>query len=94
MVEKNVFIIFYQGDRAQSKISRICEAYGANLYKSPDGVKERKILQDEINGKISDLSQVLSSSKRLIKKQIFQISRYLPTWSDKVMRVLINPNLT
>ncbi|CAI0382969.1 unnamed protein product [Linum tenue] len=31
-VEKNVFIVFYSGERAKNKILKICEAYGANRY--------------------------------------------------------------
>lgn len=30
--EKNVFIVFYSGERAKSKILKICEAFGANRY--------------------------------------------------------------
>jgi len=30
--EKNVFVVFYSGERAKSKILKICEAFGANRY--------------------------------------------------------------
>jgi len=30
--EKNVFVIFYAGERAKAKILKICEAFGANRY--------------------------------------------------------------
>jgi vacuolar-type H+-ATPase subunit I/STV1 len=35
-VEKNVFVIFYSGDRAKNKILKICEAFGANRYPFAD----------------------------------------------------------
>jgi vacuolar-type H+-ATPase subunit I/STV1 len=35
-VEKNVFVIFYSGERAKNKILKICEAFGANRYPFPD----------------------------------------------------------
>lgn len=31
-VEKNVFVVFYSGERAKTKILKICEAFGANRY--------------------------------------------------------------
>lgn len=30
--EKNVFVIFYAGEKAKAKILKICEAFGANRY--------------------------------------------------------------
>ena len=30
--EKNVIVVFYSGERAKSKILKICEAFGANRY--------------------------------------------------------------
>ena len=35
-VEKNVFVIFYSGDRAKNKILKICDAFGANRYPFAD----------------------------------------------------------
>lgn len=31
-IEKNVFLVFYAGERAKAKILKICEAFGANRY--------------------------------------------------------------
>lgn len=31
-IEKNVFAVFYSGERAKNKILKICEAFGANRY--------------------------------------------------------------
>lgn len=31
-VEKNVFLVFFSGERAKSKVLKICEAFGANRY--------------------------------------------------------------
>jgi len=30
--EKNVFVVFYAGEKAKAKILKICEAFGANRY--------------------------------------------------------------
>lgn len=31
-MEKNVFLVFFNGERAKNKILKICEAFGANRY--------------------------------------------------------------
>lgn len=31
-IEKNVFVVFYSGERAKNKILKICDAFGANRY--------------------------------------------------------------
>ena len=31
-MEKNVFVVFYSGEKAKTKILKICEAFGANRY--------------------------------------------------------------
>ena len=46
-VEKNVFIIFYSGERAKNKILKICEAFGANRYPfSEDFGKQDQMLKE------------------------------------------------
>jgi V-type H+-transporting ATPase subunit a len=45
---KNVFIIFYQGERSQAKIRKICESFGANLYPCPESSAERRELLAQV----------------------------------------------
>jgi hypothetical protein len=35
-VEKIVFVVFFSGSRARTKITKICEAFGANRYPFPE----------------------------------------------------------
>jgi V-type H+-transporting ATPase subunit a len=38
---KNSFIIFYSGERAKSKIVKICDAFGANRYPFPEDLAKQ-----------------------------------------------------
>ncbi|GFQ07711.1 v-type proton ATPase subunit a3 [Phtheirospermum japonicum] len=38
MVEKNVFVVFYSGERAKNKILKICDSFGANRYPFRDDI--------------------------------------------------------
>ena len=43
-VEKVVFVVFFAGERAKVKITKICEAFGANRYPFPeDPIKQRQM---------------------------------------------------
>jgi vacuolar-type H+-ATPase subunit I/STV1 len=58
MLEKNVFIIFSQGDVLPAKIKKICEALGATIYTCPEAEGERSELLQEVNSRLGDLVQV------------------------------------
>lgn len=46
-VEKTVFVVFFSGEQARTKILKICEAFGANCYPvSEDITKQRQITRE------------------------------------------------
>ena len=47
-IKKYVFIVFFQGDKLQVKIKKICESFDANLYPCPDTAPERKELLSQV----------------------------------------------
>lgn len=54
-VQKDVFIIFYQGSRVEHKIRKICEAFKANLYPCPESSSERKTLLEEVKHRLEEV---------------------------------------
>ncbi|KAK2971506.1 hypothetical protein RJ640_020912 [Escallonia rubra] len=54
-VEKNVFVVFYSGERAKNKILKICDAFGANRYPFTDDVGKQYHMIKEVSGKLSEL---------------------------------------
>jgi len=86
MVDKNVFIIFYQGERAQAKIKKICESFGANLYPCPETGRERKELLSQVNGRLEDLETVLKKSKKHRRQILLDIGHSLKAWKEKVVK--------
>ena len=46
-IEKTVFVVFFSGEQAKTKILKICEAFGANCYPvSEDMTKQRQISRE------------------------------------------------
>jgi V-type H+-transporting ATPase subunit a len=86
MVDKNVFIIFYQGERSQAKIKKICESFGANLYPCPETGRERKDLLTQVNGRLEDLETVLKRSKKHRRQILLDIGHSIKAWKEKVIK--------
>lgn len=86
LVEKNVFIIFYQGERSQIKIKKICESFSANLYQIPDTPRERKDLLGQVNSRIDDLRSVLEKTRKHRTTVITDIGRHVKQWNERVVR--------
>jgi V-type H+-transporting ATPase subunit a len=47
-VEKTFFILLFAGDRSRTKIMKICEAFGANLYPFPEEPNKQQQMKAEV----------------------------------------------
>lgn len=86
MLEKNVFIIFFQGERLQAKIKKICESFGATLYPCPETENERTELLQQVSGRLADLDVVLERSHEHRKQVLSGVATHLQTWKAKVLK--------
>lgn len=48
-VTKNAFVIFYSGERAKTKILKICDAFNANRYPFPEDVSKQLHAVQEVS---------------------------------------------
>ncbi|GFP95167.1 v-type proton ATPase subunit a3 [Phtheirospermum japonicum] len=58
-VEKNVFVVFYSGERAKNKILKICDSFGANRYPFTDDIGKQYQMITEVSGKLSELKTTI-----------------------------------
>ncbi|XWS21008.1 hypothetical protein CRYUN_Cryun30bG0018000 [Craigia yunnanensis] len=58
-VEKNVFVVFYSGDRARNKIMKICEAFGANRYPFTEDLGKQFQIITEVSGRLEELKTTI-----------------------------------
>ncbi|XP_061350692.1 V-type proton ATPase subunit a3-like [Gastrolobium bilobum] len=58
-VHKNVFVVFYSGERVKSKILKICDAFGANRYPFSDDLGKQFQMIAEVSGKLSELKTTI-----------------------------------
>ncbi|CAM8964067.1 unnamed protein product [Rhodiola kirilowii] len=86
MVEKIVFVIFFSGEQARSKIIKICEAFGANFYSVPEDVTKQRQITGEVISRLSELEATLDAGIRHRNKALASIGSQLTKWTNLVKR--------
>eukprot|EP00092_Neocalanus_flemingeri_P001102 GFUD01001175.1.p1 GENE.GFUD01001175.1~~GFUD01001175.1.p1 ORF type:complete len:874 (+),score=218.49 GFUD01001175.1:2161-4782(+) len=62
VLNKAVFIIFFQGEALRSRVKKICEGFHASVYPCPDSGVERREMLCGVDTRLSDLSTVLTQT--------------------------------
>ncbi|KAH7575015.1 hypothetical protein JRO89_XS02G0035600 [Xanthoceras sorbifolium] len=60
-MEKNVFVVFYSGERAKNKILKICEAFGANRYPFSEDLGKQAQSITEVSGRLCELKTTIDA---------------------------------
>lgn len=85
-VHKNVFIVFFQGDKLQTKIKKICESFGCNLYNIPDTAMERQALAQQVESRLDEHNVTLEGSWKQRTQSLSAIAADLNAWFVKVRK--------
>ena len=85
-LEKNAFIIFFQGDRLQAKVKKICESFGATVYPCPDTGRERGELLKQVSSRLQDLEVVLARTHDHRKQVLSSVAVHIQVWKAKVLK--------
>jgi V-type H+-transporting ATPase subunit a len=85
-VQKNVFVIFYQGESVQQKVKKICESFGANLYPVKQKLSDRQAMLQQVKAQLFDLQIVLSRTAEQKKRLLAEVNTHLDAWKMKVAK--------
>lgn len=86
MVEKAVFVVFFSGEQAKTKILKICEAFGANCYPVPEDITKQRQITREVMSRLSDLETTLDAGIRHRNMALSSIGFQLTKWMNMVRR--------
>ncbi|XP_074584468.1 V-type proton ATPase subunit a1-like isoform X1 [Curcuma longa] len=86
MVHKTVFVVFFSGDQARSKILRICQAFGANCYPVPEENNKQRQLTHEVSLRLSELEATLDAGTCHRNKALASIGSQLWNWTIMVKK--------
>ncbi|XP_010446444.1 PREDICTED: V-type proton ATPase subunit a3 isoform X1 [Camelina sativa] len=84
--EKNVFIVFYSGERAKSKILKICEAFGANRYPFSEDLGKQAQMITEVSGRLSELKTTIDAGLGHRNVLLQTIGDKFELWNLKVRK--------
>ncbi|XP_024926745.1 V-type proton ATPase subunit a1 isoform X2 [Ziziphus jujuba] len=86
MVEKTVFVVFFSGEQAKTKILKICEAFGANCYPVPEDITKQRQLTREVSSRLAELEATLDAGMRHRNKALSSVGFHLAKWMSMVRR--------
>ncbi|WCJ41118.1 V-type proton ATPase 116 kDa subunit a 1 [Euphorbia peplus] len=86
MVEKTVFVVFFSGEQARTKILKICEAFGANCYPVPEDITKQRQITREVLSRLSELEATLDAGIRHRNKALASVGFHLTKWMKMVRR--------
>eukprot|EP00041_Stephanoeca_diplocostata_P039679 m.1637452 g.1637452 ORF g.1637452 m.1637452 type:complete len:867 (-) comp25829_c0_seq1:222-2822(-) len=86
-VMKDVFIIFFQGSQLETRVRKICEGFAASLYPCPDNAMERREMCVEVDTRLADLQNILSTTRDHLRKNLGRIAYQLSGWQVKVTKI-------
>jgi len=85
-MEKSVFVVFFAGERARTKILKLCEAVGANRYPFPEDRSRQRHMNAEVNSRLRELHVTLEAGTRQSETLLGQIAQNLADWNLQVSR--------
>ncbi|KAJ8768707.1 hypothetical protein K2173_023611 [Erythroxylum novogranatense] len=86
VVEKTVFVVFFSGEQARTKILKICEAFEANCYPVPDDITKQRQLTREVLSRLSELEATLDAGIRHRNQALASFGFHLTIWMNLVRR--------
>ncbi|KAL5716857.1 V-type proton ATPase subunit a1 [Ranunculus cassubicifolius] len=86
VVEKTVFVVFFSGEQARTKIMKICEAFGANCYPVPEDVTKQRQIIREVMSRLSELEATLDAGIRHRNKALSEVGFQLRQWIIRVRK--------
>mmetsp|Transcript_38916 Transcript_38916/g.153903 ORF Transcript_38916/g.153903 Transcript_38916/m.153903 type:complete len:238 (-) Transcript_38916:2120-2833(-) len=86
-MDKAVFVVFFSGETVRTKITKICNAFGANLYPFPFSHNSQMTMYNECRARLNDLENVTITTRRQKVETLSEIAAKLPLWSEKVHQI-------
>ncbi|WIA14247.1 hypothetical protein OEZ85_002783 [Tetradesmus obliquus] len=84
--EKHVFVVFYAGERARTKVLKICEAFAANRYPFPEDPSRQRQMHGDVTTRLRELRTTIDAGQRHREGVLQNIAFNLEQWATQVRR--------
>ncbi|CAN1255947.1 V-type proton ATPase subunit a3 [Linum perenne] len=85
-VEKNVFVIFFSGERAKTKILKICDAFGANRYPFSEDVSKQGHMINQVSGRLAEMKTTIDVGLLQRDSLLKKIAKQYEQWNTLVKK--------
>ena len=85
-VEKDVFLVMFQGQRLQEKITKVCETFGCHVFSVPQDSEERAVMRRNVSERKSDLKVVLDRTRDHTLRVLTRIVSHLDEWKETILK--------
>ncbi|KAF5818003.1 putative proteasome endopeptidase complex [Helianthus annuus] len=85
--KKNVFVVFFSGERAKSKILKICEAFEANRYPFAEDLGKQAQIVLKVSGKLSELKTTIDAGLLHRANLLETIGKQYKQWSVLLIKL-------
>ncbi|KAL6316456.1 hypothetical protein AAG906_018159 [Vitis piasezkii] len=85
-IEKNVFVIFFSGERVKNKILKICDAFGANRYPFMDDLGKQYQMITEVSRRLLELKTTVDAGLLHWSNLLQTIGRQFEQWNHLVKK--------
>ncbi|CAI0437872.1 unnamed protein product [Linum tenue] len=85
-VEKNVFVIFYSGERAKTKILKICDAFGANRYPFSEDANKQGQMITQVSGRLTEMKTTIDAGSLQRNSLLKTIGERYEQWNSLVVK--------
>uniref|UniRef100_A0A8C4N3B2 V-type proton ATPase subunit a n=1 Tax=Eptatretus burgeri TaxID=7764 RepID=A0A8C4N3B2_EPTBU len=86
-LQKNVFVVFFQGEQLKTKVKLVCEGFHVTIYPCPESVRQRREVEREIEERLLDLQMVLSETEDLRQRVLLSAGLCCHLWRQKVHKM-------
>ncbi|XP_058298415.1 V-type proton ATPase 116 kDa subunit a 4 [Hylobates moloch] len=86
-IQKNIFIIFYQGEQLRQKIKKICDGFRATVYPCPEPAVERREMLESVNVRLEDLITVITQTESHRQRLLQEAAANWHSWLIKVQKM-------
>eukprot|EP00095_Tigriopus_kingsejongensis_P004409 snap_masked-scaffold93_size381549-processed-gene-2.18 protein:Tk04409 transcript:snap_masked-scaffold93_size381549-processed-gene-2.18-mRNA-1 annotation:"vacuolar proton translocating atpase 116 kda subunit a" len=87
LLDKTVFMIFYQGEALKSRVKKICEGYHAVIYPCPEKASERREMLYGVNTRLEDMRTVLEETENHRRRLLQTGASHLRLWFTKIRKI-------
>ena len=78
--------MFFSGEHAKNKITKICDAFDVNRYPFPEDMARRMQMNAEVTSRLRELQTTIDASERHRDIVLSSINNHLADWKQLVIR--------